>query len=564
MYVKSLRTNWKGECVHTLTERVLLTGPNGSGKSRVCEAIELCCTGQVSNFAGRAAVKEPRMLWRSKPQDAKTLYAEVTLSDGRVVRWEQKRSNGKPTWTVDGKPTDGNPVAVTQTVSDLRANLFGSPQKAEKYLSTALRLNMGATVDAACKAAPETNKTIRAVAKTTDSIATLLDTLAKLQREAAGEAKAAEAVGEELEHEVVMVSDEDLAAAEAAVAQATEAYENVALTTGGAVELKSLAAQMMEAQTVLELTPEVAPEAVNQWKAAQAIAIAVERVQEVWPRSSLCPCCRGGVGAGHLAERLSMLREYIASNSDVELFVAERNSCEKTMTRLRQRALEIRNEMDPAAFAQVTSGVWVDPRPTLHRKVVAAREALAELQAQRVGVAAPRMAKDRAQASAKRAELLKGACKAVEAAQADVAKEVAKEFATRAADYFPPHFGTAKIELRPKVEIAVDRDGMQGAPSGGEEATLLLAMAAVLTDAEAAHDGDDKLRLLVMDDRGLDRKTVATLFLTFRNWTAGQLFVPVTYRQDAPDWWSVVDCWPSPEASVTVAEVEEQFAALLG
>ena len=106
--VSSIESNWKGTpsvpvWTATLGQATVLTGPNGGGKSKVCEAIELALTGRVSQFAGRKSVKDPKTLWRAKPKGKGGLFIELTLSDGRTVRWQQDRSNGKPRQTIDGE-----------------------------------------------------------------------------------------------------------------------------------------------------------------------------------------------------------------------------------------------------------------------------------------------------------------------------------------------------------------------------------------------------------------------------------------------------------------------------
>jgi DNA repair exonuclease SbcCD ATPase subunit len=566
VYVIHLKTNWKGECAHNLSERVLLTGPNGSGKSRVVEAIELCLTGQVSNYAGRSAVKDPKTLWRSKPKAAKTLYIECSLSDGRKVCWEQSRSNGKPAWTVDGEPVTEAPVPVTQTVADLRDNLFGSPAKAEKYLSTVLRIDADSVVKAACAAEPEAAQAITAVFSTVSTTADLLTALSKLGREAAFQAKAAETVGDELEHEVSYVTDAEIKEAQSELRVAQVEEQTVRAVQAQANALSALGTQMIAAQNRLGACPPPPDAAaVAQYGVVHAVAETLRETTRLWPRAASCPCCKQTVAAGHMVARLENLTEYLRSQAALVSQDTVRAGVEAEILHLRQRAQVLRSEMDPMLFSAVISGTHTDETAAVAEESQRARARVDDLQAQRVGAAAPAMARVKAEESAKRAEALKLAAKAVEVAQAKAIKATTKKFAKHTAAFFPAHFGDAKITLRPKVEIGVNRSGVAGIPSGGEEAALLLAMGAVISGAEAETDGNDALRLLVMDDRGLDRKTLEALFAAYGGaWDAGQLFIPTTDRQSAPADWTVIDCWPEGRVSVSTTDVEEKFAALMG
>ena len=152
-----IHSNWKATPEegpvgwdYDLDARVLLVGPSGAGKSRVPEALLLALTGEIPFILGRETVRAPKMLWRGAPVGAEGtdagLFAEVVLSDGRILRWSSKKATAKKIdWTIanldaQGVPGDATdigkagPGAAAIGVKELRDHLFGAPAAAEKWL----------------------------------------------------------------------------------------------------------------------------------------------------------------------------------------------------------------------------------------------------------------------------------------------------------------------------------------------------------------------------------------------------------------------------------------------
>lgn len=120
-----------------------------------------------------------------------------------------------------------------------------------------------------------------------------------------------------------------------------------------------------------------------------------------------------------------------------------------------------------------------------------------------------------------------------------VTKGVA-EFNTAIAKVYPEHLGTPQLTLRPQVSIGIERDGILGAPSGGEESVLMLAIATVISYLK----GVENLNLLIMEDRAIDTYTLLSILDNWRECRYAQVFVPTTHKVEGEvEGWEVVDCW---------------------
>jgi len=127
MFIKHVESNLKGGVDADLGEKTLIVAPNGSGKSAVVNAIELALGGSASDIVGRAEVKRESDLLALV--DGDSLYAEATLHDGDVAKWETKR-------TKKGvkKATHNCPVVASFPVREVRSALGGSAETARKWL----------------------------------------------------------------------------------------------------------------------------------------------------------------------------------------------------------------------------------------------------------------------------------------------------------------------------------------------------------------------------------------------------------------------------------------------
>lgn len=119
LYVAGVRGNVKGSLLLAagiqLGPRVFILGDNTTGKSAITMAIELALTGAVSDLMGRDEVRASRELIAYLcPPDAKELFAEVTLSDGRTASWRCERGRKESHKPLDGE--DPSRVLPVRTV----------------------------------------------------------------------------------------------------------------------------------------------------------------------------------------------------------------------------------------------------------------------------------------------------------------------------------------------------------------------------------------------------------------------------------------------------------------
>lgn len=91
-FPEKIRSSVKGGVSVQLGPRTLLVGRNGSGKSAVVQALELACTGAVTDMEGRESVALAGALARLFPGDDR--YVEVVWSDGSRFTW--RLSDGAP------------------------------------------------------------------------------------------------------------------------------------------------------------------------------------------------------------------------------------------------------------------------------------------------------------------------------------------------------------------------------------------------------------------------------------------------------------------------------------
>jgi hypothetical protein len=586
-----LTSCWKGTSdaavwTETLTPSVFASGPNGCGKSRLAEAAELLLTGGVSNYCGRPGpVKEALLLWRSKPKGEAVLFVGGTLDNGDKLRWAQERATGRPIWTRNGvKIEKGQEPGVVQTVAEIRSNLFGKSATAEKWLAGKLGLST-VRVLARVKA---TEAKVRAKIEDGDPVPTslltddewalinavgntdpkaLLDMLGKRQRSAADEAKGAARVVTDMEFAVgIPVTDAELAGAEAAVAAAEVARKGAAGLSANMQGLIAAYTDFQRESAALATLPAVDAVAQGGLDVARSIAGTLDVVAANYPANDLCPCCKTNVGAAALGQRRDGLRTYIDTAQATADAAAVRQRCvtavSDAQTRIQKALLIIPTE----AVQQLQRGQFTDPTPAADAAVATAKEVLDGLQRRRIATQAPGMAETAATAAETRSDSYKRTIKVVEKALAAEVRDGLKILIGETSNYFPGHFGTPVITLRPRVELGVNRDGTTGAPSGGEETLLLLALAGALAQSEAAgyeHDRDaadlagadfnevERLHMLVAEDRSLDAEVINAALLAFGDWPAGQVFLPTTtpIREPVEGWTSFI-FWPPEEGAV--------------
>jgi len=567
LHVVRLTTNFKQDGfpdgrTFDLGQRTALFGPNGSGKSAVVHALLWALTGEVRGFAGRAVVKEARTIWRAKPKKAKTLFAEVTLSDGRVILRRQKRSNGAIDWNVDGieVPKKSLAIATALVAGEVRDNLFGAPATAERWLDGVLDIPLAAILASALDGRPcapckgigcdlcdegtvkldaLTRATLEAAALNADTGATLVDSLRADARAANKEASVTDSVVEEIAHDVRIVTDGELEAATTKRDTLREGLWKARERQRNATALRGLADDMRAATAALAKLPPGEPNEGKKRKLVEdTMAVAEDAAALGLNR---CPCCGGASSPEALRSRATGMQGLLLSMKAQSADAHERERLKIAMTGFQGRAQGLRASMPADDFAAVRAGTWEDPTMTWAASLAKAEAVLDDLRAARVGAQGPKMAMAQAEAHRARADALTAAANAVEHARAKLIASAVKTLTAGAKARFPTRFGKPVIKLRPKVVLGVDRDGAEGDPSEGEIAALVLALAGAVAERRA----DTGLSVLVLDDRGFDDATVADLREAFNQWDAGMLLLPVIANPPACEGWTDFNFWPT-------------------
>ena len=550
--VSSIESNWKGTpsvpvWTATLGQATVLTGPNGGGKSKVCEAIELALTGRVSQFAGRKSVKDPKTLWRAKPKGKGGLFIELTLSDGRTVRWQQDRSNGKPRQTIDGELWVGQAGETPWTglgtvfgVAEVRNNLFGSPATAEKWLSTELGVTTQeilASIGEKAKENPYLWSLIQPFANS-DSPGALVDSLKKRMRASKAEADTAQKLVDELEHvSGSPVTDAELAQAQQAVDRARDGWNEAATAIDQQKLLAEVHAEFLRARDELAslpgdtLTAEIAGVAT-----ARSIIAALNSAVLNFPNNTLCPCCHKELDEGVVSihKRLKQLSDYVGSAEEARNTIDRRKVLTTTMEQAKTQGEALNSELQAKGNRN-----WTEEKEVRGLAVESAKAFLDELQRRRIATQAPGIAKATVDRAVQAHEGYKQAAKMVEDLLTERVEEAVDEFNVALAKIYPEHFGKPVLTLRPQVAVGVERDGVVGAPSGGEESVLLLAIATVV----AYLRGSAGVNLLVMEDRAIDDYTLQAILDNWNDCEYAQVFIPTTNNPPKTvEGWSYVYC----------------------
>ena len=558
--IESVESNWKGSSAseswkETLGTSTLITGPNGAGKSRVAEAIELALTGQVSNYLGRGTVKDPKMLWRAKGKMRGPLFVELGLKDGRVVRWEQGRSNGKPARTIDGEIWSGSGLGTVFGVAEVRANLFGSPKKAEQWLSGKLGLTLDEVLEGMKeKLDPETFSfavNLKASALASNSfVDAFLAVLKKGAREAKAEAKAAQALVEELEHvSGSYVTDDELAKAKKAITDANAAVSEAQVMHDRVQQLAEAHTEYQRAgKELTQLSEELAPAQVGGLHTASALRTALTLVRQHYPKSSACPCCHAaGVDGEAIDTRLRGLNDYIDHMEEIVALVNRRAALEVTLGQAKARGEKLLSLIPPKFLSARKESCTATALEVAQLRHGQARAHLDELQRRRLSSQSPGMAQATVDEKLRKSELYQTAADCMEKVVKEKVATTLEAFNTALKQCYPEHFGTPVLTLRPQVSVSVKRGGITGVPSGGEEALLLLAIAGVLSYLRTS-EGGQGLNLLVMEDRGVDVETLDSILALWKEQDApyAQILVPTTTQTfGTTDGWKVLSYWPT-------------------
>ena len=544
--VVRVESNWKGtpsspDWTAQVGQSTILTGPNGGGKSKVIEAIQLALTGSVSSYLGRKSVKDSKMLWRAKAKGKGPLYIELTLSDGRTIRWEQSRSNGKPKWLVDGESFSGIP-GTSMVVSDVRDNLFGSPATAEKWLSTQLGITteeIMATLSQQAEDHPYVWSLVQPFANAGPTPAALVQSLQKRARASKVEAETAQTLVEEMQHASgPTVTDAELQAAREKVSslesQGRQAFNRCE-------DLQSLAAleggrRILSAK--LDNLPAPEPQVVAGLATARSIVSMLNGVVLHYPENTLCPCCHKELDAGvaSLHKRAKELTAYIASAQEAASILERRQLLQAKIVSTQNQASAVL-ERNPGIQSVGQAQLDVE---SIQGQLREAQTYLDELQRRRVSTQAPSMAQATVDRASEAHAGYKEAAKMVETLITKSVTEAVDQFNYALGKVYPAHLGTPVLSLRPQVSVGIERNGVVGAPSGGEESLLLLSIATVISYLK----GVESLNLLVMEDRAIDTHTLLSIIDNWRGCKYAQVFVPTTHKVEGEvEGWEVVGCW---------------------
>jgi hypothetical protein len=501
-------------------------------------------------FLGRKAVKDSKMLWRAKPKGKGPLFVELTLSDGRTVRWQQDRSNGKPHWTLEGETfTDATILnTVVFGVEEVRNNLFGSPATAEKWLSTQLGITTDevvGSVGALAEEVPYVWSLIQPFANSATP-AVLVDSLKKRMRASKAEADTAQKLVEEMEHVAgPSVTDAELEAKRVQLRVAREAALLADRHQGYVEQIQENERAWQGANA--ELAQLGTPDSVDTRgvEVAQAVLTALNLVVSSFPDNTLCPCCHKALDQGMttLQERQEVLAGFVAQAREATKAVERKQTLTAKSKGYYADAKKLADLLPPGYLDS-----WQFKQPEAHTDACSAKanaigEELDELQRRRISTQAPGIAKATVERALQAYEGYQQAVKLVAEILALTVESAVEDFNEALAKIYPDHFGEPVLSLRPQVSVGVKRNGTVGAPSGGEEAVLLFAIATVISYLR----GDKGMNILVMEDRALDSFTLGVLLNNWSECPYAQVFLPTTWRVSGEEGWSIVSHWSTEE-----------------
>lgn len=162
-FPERINSSLKGGVSVTLGPRTLLVGRNGSGKSAVVQALELACTGAVTDMEGRESVALPGALARLFPGDDR--YIEVVWSDGSRFTW--RLTPGAPGSFKE--PEETRPFLVRFPIAEFY-DLFGKQDVTIRSWLEGKAVGQASVEDIVKAVGPFHEKDVRTLAKTAEKI----------------------------------------------------------------------------------------------------------------------------------------------------------------------------------------------------------------------------------------------------------------------------------------------------------------------------------------------------------------------------------------------------------
>jgi DNA repair exonuclease SbcCD ATPase subunit len=231
-YVSRVQTNAKQGLDIKLGPKTLLVGKNGSGKSTVIQAIELACTGGVSDIEGRDHVKQKGALLRLFGDQSTKPYVSLVLSNGQPIDWS---------------PDSGDSSVVHFDYAEIKDLMRGDTKTIKAWVS---QVALGALTEAELLSVlvPEQRKEVQALIRRDrlDADFSVVAAAAKkestaLKRKATTEEKTIEPIAASVVHPATLILREKV---KAEIAELKQQVENR--------ERDTLAAQLAQALMTVE------------------------------------------------------------------------------------------------------------------------------------------------------------------------------------------------------------------------------------------------------------------------------------------------------------------------
>lgn len=618
LYVKRIISTLQGGVDQELGPKTVIIGKNGTGKTRIPRSIELAVRGTATDVAGRAEVaKGIELLGLASP--GKDLLSTAILSDGSQAKFELKRiTKGKgakkTTSSSEGEVVRPASVDVERVLPMhmLRAAILGAPGAARKFFLThsvkditrtdVLALLPTSLHEPYAKALHASG--VLAHVPEIDKLLAGLEYATKRARESNSEAKGAAAVTSdsgqglpppptEIEYNgaqgAVVSAKAVVERAVAGYQQQTQRAELEQRAAGIREKLAQAQGRLVQAQQHLAYIEgegaklpslDAARAAVKPMDPGQLAVIqaviwhAVEERRDGRLPQLGCSCCGLVPPPGTFAQRAVMANNAFQNHAaSQEKAQKELDWVEGAYQKLSEYLTKARFEVTQAQGAiegrtqelgQVEAMLTGAATDTVVVTIEDARAALMQAEAKlkvmddgKAAWAATRKSRDaatNAETEASRWEQLSEACGNV---VRDLLDAGVNGFISRVQVFLPPtdRFGLrVRDGAREVCQFGLYKgDDLHTALSGAEWARVMAAMAAVCGPAS-----DDKLAVVVLEDRAFDPETLTDVLVALGKVPQQVIFCTPVAPSRIPDGWTVVTTGPMLSL---VPPVQQPFAA---